>query len=214
MTNTVRTYKRHTRSFRRKHRSIHRREHAQKHRYVVPAKIGVKHRSFARSVGARSVDGVRPALDIIVKRDILTVADIDPATVAEYIDDFMEFLKQRTGWHVHINREALQIKLADIIAVIGPTIEFALQVKGKDVDAGILERFVLSLINALIVRINLHAKTNFVIDDSTLESLAITFRSVYNALQQDWSKIDTGKQTNASSNLLSRCLPGCWAVCR
>lgn len=195
---SARTHKRHTRlDEKRRRKHIHRRE-SKGNRSLAPAKAV----------------GVRPALDIIVKRNILTLVDIDPATVADCIDEFMVFLKQRTGWHVHISRQTLQVQLADIIAVVGPTIEFALQVKGKDVEDDVLERFVLSLINALIARINAYAKTNFIIDNSVLETLAISFRSVYNALQQDWNKLGAEEQTNAVLKLLSRCFSGCVATCR
>lgn len=173
----------------------------------------VKHRSTA-AAAPQSVAGVRPTLNVMTQRAIPRLQDIDPALVADYIEQYVAFVKAYSGWDIDFNREAVELRLADVIALVAPAVEFALQVKGKEVTLDVLEPFVLSLIRAVVLRVNLYAKTNFVMDDAILENLAVTFRNVYYALRKDWANIDQAQQTGALLTLFARCLPGCLAACQ
>lgn len=173
----------------------------------------VKHRAAAVAE-PEAVVGARPSLNVMTQRAMPHLQDIDPAIVADYIEQYVVFVKAYSGWDIDFNREAVELRLADVIALVAPAVEFALQVKGKEVTLDILEPFVLSLIRAVVLRVNLYAKTNFVMDDAILENLAVTFRNVYYALRKDWSNIDQAQQTGALLTLFARCLPGCMAACQ
>ena len=175
----------------------------------------VRHQKSAKAEPIQpTAASVRPQLSLIVQRAIPNLADVDPAVVAEYTEQFVQFVKDYTGWDINVERETIELRLADLLALVAPAVEFALKIKGKDVTEADLEQFVLSLIRAIVLRVNFYAKTNFLIDDGILENLAVTFRNVYAALRKDWSSIDQQKQTNAFLTLFARCLPGCIAAFR
>lgn len=162
----------------------------------------------------RSLGGVRPSLNLTNQRALPSIDDIDPETVAEYVEQFVGYVKEYTGWDIDVNTDRVELHVADLLAIVGPALEFALSIKGKGISVDELEPFVLALIRAIVVRINVHAETRFIMDNAILEDLSVTLRNIHNALKKNWDEIDQEQQTNALLRLFTRCMPGCLAACR
>lgn len=174
----------------------------------------VKRRPKQRAAAALDAneESVRPQMNVVSERAIPNLSDLDPTAVADYIEQFIAFVKEYTGWDINLNRETIELRLADIIAIVGPAVEFALRIKGREIPVKDLETFVLTMIRAIVLRVNFYAQTQFVMDDGIIECLAITFRNIYAALKKDWDNIDKNEQTSALLTLFTRCMPGCVAA--
>lgn len=174
----------------------------------------VKGDSVAPSKPNRNV--VRPARRMAIAQQfpLPRIEDVNPAVVADYVDQFVEYVKKYTGWDVDVDTDRVELHLSDLLAVVAPALEFTLKIKGSGMSMDALESFVLALIAAIVNRINVHAATRFVMDDEILEDLSVSFRNIYNALKKDWSKIDQGEQVHVALRLFTRCMPGCVNACQ
>ena len=179
-------------------------------------KSGIKKRKVKKASAKPSRDAIRPARRIADAQrfPLPALEDVNPAAVADYVDQFIAYVKKYTGWDIDVDTDRVELHVADLLAIVAPALEFALQIKGSGVSIDTLEPFVLALIAAVVHRINVHAQTRFVMDEEILADLAISFRNIYNALKKDWSKIDQGEQMNSAFRLFTRCMPGCINACQ